>query len=138
MRTDTQLIALIREGHDGAFEILFNRYQPRLLAFCRRMVGSPQDAEDVLQEVFAAAHAAILADDRAINVRPWLYRIARNRCLSHIRKPPTADGVDSQDPAHGARPAGDRRSLLCGHRPGDEHHAALGEVFDGSRPDVAL
>jgi RNA polymerase sigma factor (sigma-70 family) len=97
VRTDTQLIALIREGHDGAFEILFNRYQPRLLAFCRRMVGSPQDAEDVLQEVFAAAHAAILADDRAINVRPWLYRIARNRCLSHLRKPPTADGVDSMD-----------------------------------------
>jgi RNA polymerase sigma factor (sigma-70 family) len=96
LRTDTQLIALIREGDDRAFEILFNRYQPRLLAFCRRLVGSPQDAEDVLQEVFAAAHAAILADDRAINVRPWLYRIARNRCVSHLRKP-TADGVDSMD-----------------------------------------
>jgi RNA polymerase sigma factor (sigma-70 family) len=97
LRTDTQLIALIREGHDRAFEILFNRYQPRLLAFCRRLVGSPQDAEDVLQEVFAAAHTAILADDRAINVRPWLYRIARNRCLSHLRKPTAADGVDSMD-----------------------------------------
>jgi len=96
-RTDAQLIALMREGHDRAFEILFNRYQPRLLAFCRRLVGSPQDAEDVLQEVFAAAHAAILADDRAIDVRPWLYRIARNRSLSHLRKPAAADGVDSMD-----------------------------------------
>ena len=96
MRTDKQLIALIREGHHGAFEIPFNRYQARLLAFCRRMVGSPQDAEDVLQEVFAAAHAAILADDRAINARPWLYQIARNRCLNHLRKP-TAEGVDLMD-----------------------------------------
>src|SRR6185295_5917550 len=79
-----------------AFEVLFNRYQSRLLAFCRHLVGSPQDAEDVLQEVFTAAHAAILADSRPINARPWLYRIARNRCLNHLRKP-TADGVDSMD-----------------------------------------
>ena len=96
LQTDAQLVALIREGHDRAFEVLFNRYQSRLLAFCRRLVGSPQDAEDVLQEVFAAAHAGILADSRPINARPWLYRIARNRCMNHLRKP-TADGVDSMD-----------------------------------------
>ena len=88
----------MREGHDWAFEVLFNRYQPRLLAFCRRMVGSPQDAEDVLQEVFAAAHDAILADDRPINVSPWLYRIARNRAVNHLRRRlPAADGIDSMD-----------------------------------------
>ena len=96
LQPDERLVALMREGHERAFEVLFNRYQSRLLAFCRHLVGSPQDAEDVLQEVFAAAHAAILADDRAINARPWLYRIARNRCLNHLRKP-TADGVDSMD-----------------------------------------
>ena len=96
LQPDEKLVALMREGHDRAFEVLFNRYQPRLLAFCRHLVGSPQDAEDVLQEVFAAAHAAILADSRPINARPWLYRIARNRCLNHLRKP-TADGVDSMD-----------------------------------------
>ena len=96
LQTDERLVALMREGHDRAFEVLFNRYQSRLLAFCRHLVGSPQDAEDVLQEVFTAAHAAILADSRPINARPWLYRIARNRCLNHLRKP-TADGVDSMD-----------------------------------------
>ena len=96
VQADERLIALMREGNDWAFEALFNRYQARLLAFCRRLVGSPQDAEDLLQEVFAAAHAAILADSRPINARPWLYRIARNRCMNHLRKP-TADGVDSMD-----------------------------------------
>jgi DNA-directed RNA polymerase specialized sigma24 family protein len=40
------------------------------------MLSSKEDAEDVLQEVFAAAFNAMLADDRPINVRPWLYRIA--------------------------------------------------------------
>ena len=85
-QTDERLIALMREGHERAFEFLVRRYQGRLLAFCRRLLGSPQDAEDVLQEVFAAAHAAILADSRPINARPWLYRIATNTALDSLRR----------------------------------------------------
>ena len=73
-----------------------DRYQVRLLAFCRGMLSSAEDAEDILQEVFVAAHKAILADNRAINARPWLYRIARNRCLNHLRKP-VPEGQDSMD-----------------------------------------
>jgi RNA polymerase sigma factor (sigma-70 family) len=96
LQTDERLIALTRRGHHGAFEALVQRYQPRLLAFCRHMLGSQEDAEDVLQEVFAAAFNAILGDDRAINARPWLYRIARNRSLNHLRRPQPA-GQDSMD-----------------------------------------
>lgn len=72
------------------------RYQARLLAFCRHMLASTEDAEDVLQEVFAAAFNAICADERPINARPWLYRIARNRCLNHLRRP-VPNGQDSMD-----------------------------------------
>ena len=98
MQTDERLVALVREGDERAFEALVNRYEPRLLAYCRRMVGSPQDAEDVLQEVFAAAHAGILAHDRPINAQPWLYRIARNRSVNHLRRRrPATEGVDSMD-----------------------------------------
>jgi RNA polymerase sigma factor (sigma-70 family) len=96
LQSDEKLIALIRRGHHGAFDALFQRYQSRLLAFCRHMLGSTEDAEDVLQEVFTAAFNAMLADERPINARPWLYRIARNRCLNHLRRP-TAAGVDSMD-----------------------------------------
>src|SRR5438094_3416791 len=60
------------------------------------MLGSTEDAEDILQEVFAASFNAMLADERPINVRPWLYRIARNRCLNHLRRP-VAAGQDSMD-----------------------------------------
>src|SRR2546429_2444001 len=60
------------------------------------MLGSKEDAEDVLQEVFAASFNAICADDRPLNVRPWLYRIARNRSLNHLRKQQPM-GVDSRD-----------------------------------------
>jgi RNA polymerase sigma factor (sigma-70 family) len=96
LQSDEKLIALIRRGQHAAFDALVQRYQSRLLAFCRHMLGSTEDAEDVLQEVFASAFNAILADERAINARPWLYRIARNRCLNHLRRPVPA-GQDSMD-----------------------------------------
>src|SRR5919198_27143 len=96
LKPDEQLISLTRRGHHGAFEALVQRYQSRLLAFCRHMLGSQEDAEDVLQEVFAASFNALCADDRPINARPWLYRIARNRCLNHLRRPQPA-GQDSMD-----------------------------------------
>jgi RNA polymerase sigma factor (sigma-70 family) len=96
LQSDERLIALTRRGHHAAFEVLCSRYQSRLLSFCRHMLASKEDAEDVLQEVFAAAFNAVLADDRPINVRPWLYRIARNRSLNHLRRA-TATGVDSMD-----------------------------------------
>jgi RNA polymerase sigma factor (sigma-70 family) len=96
LQSDERLIALTRRGHQGAFEALVQRYQPRLLAFCRHMLGSQEDAEDVLQEVFTAAYNAMLGDDRPINARPWLYRIARNRSLNHLRRQQPA-GQDSMD-----------------------------------------
>jgi RNA polymerase sigma factor (sigma-70 family) len=96
LQTDERLIALTRRGNHHAFEALVSRYQPRLLSFCRHMLGSREDAEDVLQEVFAASFNAILADERNINVRPWLYRIARNRSLNHLRRVQPI-GVDSMD-----------------------------------------
>ncbi len=96
LQGDEKLVALVRSGNTAAFEALVQRYQPRLLAFCRHMLSSTEDAEDVLQEVFAASYNALLADHRPINARPWLYRIARNRCLNHLRKPKAA-GQDSMD-----------------------------------------
>ncbi len=96
LQGDGRLIAMARGGNAGAFETIVDRYQGRLLGFCRQMLGSTEDAEDVLQEVFVNAYRAMLADEREINLRPWLYRIARNRCLNHLRKP-TADAQESMD-----------------------------------------
>jgi RNA polymerase sigma factor (sigma-70 family) len=96
LQSDERLVALVRRGNSTAFEVLVSRYQSRLLSFCRHLLGSREDAEDVLQEVMAAAFNAMIADDRPINVRPWLYRIARNRSLNHLRRI-QAIGVDSMD-----------------------------------------
>lgn len=96
LKGDEQLIALVRSGNSGAFDIIVDRYQARLLGFCRQMIGSTEDAEDVMQEVFVNAYKAMIADNREINLRPWLYRIARNRSLNHLRKP-KADAQESMD-----------------------------------------
>mgnify|MGYP000346581646 CR=1 FL=1 len=96
LQSDERLVAMVRNGNQGAFETLVSRYQSRLLAFTRHMLSSKEDAEDILQETFTAAFNAMLADNRPINVRPWLYRIARNRSLNHLRRA-KAVGVDSMD-----------------------------------------
>jgi RNA polymerase sigma factor (sigma-70 family) len=96
LQGDEKLIAMARAGNPGAFEAIVDRYQGRLLGFCRQMLGSTEDAEDVLQEVFVNAYRAMLRDQREINLRPWLYRIARNRCLNYLRKP-KADAQETMD-----------------------------------------
>ena len=96
LQSDERLVALVRRGNSNAFEVLVGRYESRLLAFCRHLLGSREDAEDVLQEVLAAAFNALQSDDRPINVRPWLYRICRNRSLNHLRRNQPV-GVDSMD-----------------------------------------
>src|ERR1700749_2112836 len=107
LQSDERLISLLRRGNTTAFEVLVARYESRLMAFCRHLLGSREDAEDVLQEVMTAAFNAILADDRPINVRPWLYRIARNRSLNHLRRTQAiaVDTMDYQLSEHGATTA---------------------------------
>ena len=94
--SDDKRIALVRRGREDAFEVLFDRYRPRLVAFARNMLRSSEDAEDVMQEVFVNAFRAIRADDRPIAVKPWLYRITRNRALNELRRN-TADATESMD-----------------------------------------
>ncbi len=96
VQSDERLVAITRRGNQAAYEVLVTRYHSRLLAFTRHMLGSKEDAEDVLQETFAAAYGAMVADERPINLKPWLYRIARNRSLNHMRRQ-TAIGVDDFD-----------------------------------------
>lgn len=75
----------LRGGDDRAFEAIFDRYHRELLGFCRHMLGGHEEAEDALQHVMVSAYRHLRADDRALQLRPWLYAIARNRCISVLR-----------------------------------------------------
>jgi RNA polymerase sigma factor (sigma-70 family) len=91
-------------GYDDAFGTIHDRYRQRLLAYTRQMLGpSRSDAEDVLQDVFLRAYGALRNDDRPVTLRAWLYRVAHNRCIDHLRRPlpPAAEIYQlSRTPTH--------------------------------------
>jgi RNA polymerase sigma factor (sigma-70 family) len=104
LRSDDQLVALFRMGYDDAFGAIHDRYRQRLFAYTRQMLaGSRSDAEDVLQDVFLRAYGALRNDDRPVTLRAWLYRVAHNRCIDHLRRPvpPPAELYElSRTPTH--------------------------------------
>jgi RNA polymerase sigma factor (sigma-70 family) len=88
LRSDEQLLALFRAGREDAFRAIHDRYHDRLLAYVRHMLRGSNDAEDVVQDVFLRAYGALRSGEREIAVRPWLYRVAHNRCIDYVRRAP--------------------------------------------------
>jgi len=83
---DERLVEQLRRGNELAFEVLFERHGTGILAFCRHMLGSREEAEDAVQHTFAAAFRDLQRPgERAIALKAWLYTIARNRCVSILR-----------------------------------------------------
>jgi RNA polymerase sigma factor (sigma-70 family) len=70
---------------DDEFELLHARHQAAVLAFCRHLTGSREDAEDAVQHTFLAAYRRIADGDETTDWRPWLFTVARNRCLTLVR-----------------------------------------------------
>src|SRR3954447_16981249 len=86
--SDEQLVGLVRAGDDRAFTAIHDRYEPRLLAYARQLLGGAHhDAEEVVQDAFVRALHALRADDREMALRAWLYTIVRNRALDVLRRP---------------------------------------------------
>jgi RNA polymerase sigma-70 factor, ECF subfamily len=69
-----------------AFEALVKAVRPDLLRYCARMVGSAADAEDVVQDALTRAFHAFPATSSADNLRGWLFRIAHNKAIDHLRR----------------------------------------------------
>jgi RNA polymerase sigma factor (sigma-70 family) len=141
LRSDDQLVALFRAGHDEAFGTIHDRYRQRLFAYSRQMLGgSSSDAEDVLQDVFLRAYDALRVDGREVLLRAWLYRVAHNRCIDHLRRPAPApcDIYDlnrgpQQDPMAEAERREDLRRLVADVRrlPEQQRSALLMREMEG-------
>jgi RNA polymerase sigma factor (sigma-70 family) len=85
LASDERLVALVRRGDERAFEAIYDRHHRPILSFCRHMLGVREEAEDALQHTFLAAYRHLSGGTQRIELRPWLFTIARNRCLSLLR-----------------------------------------------------
>ena len=134
-----------RAEDERSFEAMFRRHHAPLLSYCRHMLGDRDEAEDALQQAFIRAHRAILGGTKPREVRPWLYAIARNCCLSAIaaRKPtaplqdhtPMLAGLSEQ-----VRRREDLRELVTGiaRLPEDQRSALLlAELEDLDHREIA-
>ena len=83
------LVERCRQGDLAAFEELYRTHAGRLYSLAWRMVGNPVDAEDLLQEIFLAAHRKLDSFRGESALSTWLYRLATNLCLDHLRSKAT-------------------------------------------------
>lgn len=84
LQSDQRLVRLVRAGSHPAFAEIVTRYRPALVRYTGAIVGA-QRAEDVVQQGLVNAHTALMADDRTIELKPWLYRIVHNAALNLLR-----------------------------------------------------
>lgn len=85
--SDRELLGLFRkeESRNHAFNLLVRQFQRRLYSYVRRMVTDHDEAQDVLQNAFIKAWNGLDKFREDSKLSSWLYRIAHNECLNHLR-----------------------------------------------------
>jgi RNA polymerase sigma-70 factor (ECF subfamily) len=86
MLVDPEVIQRARTGDDAAFNQIVVAYRRRLLGTISRLIGRPEDVEDVAQEVFVRLYYSL--DQLRTNevFEPWLYRLSINACYDYLRR----------------------------------------------------
>src|SRR5450755_3232923 len=157
-QADEDLVARVRAGDAAAFEAIYDRYARGLLAFCVHMLGSHEAGEDALQLTFVSAYQALRNGRSDISLRPWMYTIARNRCVSELRvlrdaadlevepidrrfPEGVAERVEQREQLHELfvdvpRIPDDQRAALVLFELGDHSHEQIAAVLDVRREKV--
>lgn len=84
--TDEQLVAQVRERDKELYGEVIRRYQGKLTHYLRKFIRHPDELEDVLQAVFIKAYMNLYGFDVAKKFSSWIYRIAHNEAINHIKK----------------------------------------------------
>ncbi len=82
---DTEIIEQLKQGNENAFRRLVENYQKLVVNTCYGMVRNREDAEDIAQDVFVEVYRNVDSFRADAKLSTWLYRIAVNRSLNHIR-----------------------------------------------------
>src|SRR5438552_2975120 len=84
--SDAQLLALAAEYRRDALDALYSAYKSRIYTFLLRFLADPELADDVTQEAFTKAFNALPKLERGTKVLPWLYKVASNTAIDHLRR----------------------------------------------------
>lgn len=140
--SDAQLVALARESRDEALAAMYAAYKTRIYTFVLRMCGDPDTADDLTQDVFAKAYQALGTLTREHKVLSWLYRIAHNAAVDHIRRRRRFAWLrvsklagTSEEPVmpdrHGAVPEQDQVRAVLATLPAEQAAALLLHALEG-------
>jgi RNA polymerase sigma-70 factor (ECF subfamily) len=83
--SDAELVARCQAGEIDAFETLYHQHAARIFTLATRMAGSPDEGEDLLQEIFLQAYRKLGSFKGEAALGTWLYRLALNHCLDFVR-----------------------------------------------------
>ncbi len=103
MLSDDRLTRRATRGDQRAFAAIYSRYSERLYRFCLAIVGNSQDAQDALQNTMVKVLKALPGEERQIQLKPWLYRIAHNESVELLRR---RRGTEQLDPELAGKGAG--------------------------------
>jgi RNA polymerase sigma factor (sigma-70 family) len=95
---DDELVRRVAAGDERAFETIYERYREPLYRYCRSIMRQREDAEEAFQATMLSAYQTLCGDaEREIALKPWLYRIAHNTCISALRKRQRHDAAELTD-----------------------------------------
>lgn len=105
--SDDRLTRRAVGGDERAFAAIFRRYHQPLYRFCLAIVGNPEDAQDALQNTMMKVLRALPGEERKIELKPWLYRIAHNEAIDLLRRRRETRQLDVEQVAPGVNLAED-------------------------------
>jgi RNA polymerase sigma factor (sigma-70 family) len=88
-------------GDQRAFATIFRRYHQRLYRYCLAILGNRQDAQDALQNTMVKALRALPGEERSVDLKPWLYRVAHNESIDMLRRRRETAPLDAEQAAVG-------------------------------------
>jgi RNA polymerase sigma factor (sigma-70 family) len=101
LHSDERLTRRAVGGDERAFAAIFRRYHQSLYRFCLAIVGNPEDAQDALQNTMVKVMRALPGEERTIELKPWLYRIAHNESIDLLRRRRETRELDVEQVAPG-------------------------------------
>ncbi len=136
-RSETDLMHRLVAGEDAALDELMHRYRRPILNFVYRMLGNSADAEEIAQQVFVKAYRQAANYDPRQKLSTWLFAIARNAAIDHLRwrqRHPTTTLAETAEPVTTTTGATEtaQREL------GDEIAAAIAALPDDQRGAIVL